>query len=189
MKARRAEAIREQIEAAFDGQAPLTVGIEEELMLLEPSTLDLAPKARQVLDLLEGDARFKPELPAAQIELVTAPGSSVGEAAASLAEGRRALSAAAAGVARPAAAGVHPFAAVEGVLDGGDQYRLTREEHGPVARLQLVFGLHVHVRVAGCARALAVYNALRSYLPELAGLGANAPFYGGRDTGLASIRP
>jgi carboxylate-amine ligase len=38
-------------------------------------------------------------------------------------------------------------------------------------------------------RALAVYNALRSYLPDLAALGANAPYYAGRDTGLASVRP
>jgi carboxylate-amine ligase len=52
-----------------------------------------------------------------------------------------------------------------------------------------VFGLHVHVAVAGADRALAVYNALREQLPALAALGAAAPFYEGRDTGLASVRP
>ena len=48
----------------------------------------------------------------------------------------------------------------------------------------LTCGLHVHVAVSGADRALAVYNALRSYLPELLALGANAPYYGGEDTGL-----
>ena len=51
-----------------------------------------------------------------------------------------------------------------------------------------MFGLHVHVAIRGADRALAVYNALRSHLPELAALAANAPFYEGRDSGLASVR-
>jgi glutamate---cysteine ligase / carboxylate-amine ligase len=51
-----------------------------------------------------------------------------------------------------------------------------------------VCALQVHVAVPGAGRALAVYNAARSYLPALAALAANAPFYEGHDTGLASIR-
>jgi carboxylate-amine ligase len=90
---------------------------------------------------------------------------------------------------RLAAAGAHPFAGEEGDLNPASRYRRTVEEYGWAARRQLVFGLHVHVRVAGTERALAVYNAMRSYLPELAALAANAPFHAGRDTGLASIRP
>ncbi|MHB8694963.1 MAG: carboxylate-amine ligase [Solirubrobacteraceae bacterium] len=54
---------------------------------------------------------------------------------------------------------------------------------------QLVASLHVHVAVPGVDRSLAVFNALRCYLPELAALAANAPFYAGRDTGLATVRP
>ncbi len=42
-------------------------------MLLDAETLDLAPRAAEVLARLDGDARFKPELPAAQLELLTAP--------------------------------------------------------------------------------------------------------------------
>ena len=54
---------------------------------------------------------------------------------------------------------------------------------------QLAFGLHVHVAVRGADRALAVHNALRSYLPDVAVLAGNAPLLDGRDTGLASMRP
>ena len=89
-KRRRAAAAR-----AFDAPAPLTVGVEEELMLLDPATLDLAAaRARGARRALDGDARFKLELPAAQIEIVLPPAATAAEAA-------RALAAAAA---RPAAA-------------------------------------------------------------------------------------
>jgi glutamate---cysteine ligase / carboxylate-amine ligase len=169
--------------------APLTVGIEEELMLLDPVTHDLAPRAREVLDRLDGDARFVPEMPAAQLEIVGPPAATVDEAAAAVAAARADLAAAARDLALPAGAGVHPFAAAEGVLMRGARYEAMLAEYGPVARRQLVFGLHVHVAVAGADRALAVFNALRGHLPELAALGANAPYYEGLDTGLASMRP
>lgn len=158
-------------------------------MVLDPDTLDLAPRAGELLAALDGDSRFKPELPAAQIELVTAPAATVGEAAAQLADGRRRLVEAGEGSLALAAAGAHPFASEEGVLNLANRYRRVREEYAWAARRQLVFGLHVHVRVPGAERALAVYNGMRSYLPELAALAANAPFHAGRDTELASIRP
>ena len=178
-----------RLQATFDADAPLTVGIEEELMLLEPGTLDLAPVSAEVLGRLEGDERFKGELPAAQLELITPPCATVPEAAKALAAGRHDLVAAAEGLARPAGAGAHPFTAPEGELSGDERYGFTREEYGPVASRQLVFGLHVHVRLSGAERALAVYNSLRSYLPALAALAANAPFHAGTDSGMASVRP
>ena len=180
----------ERLCAVLEEPAEPTVGIEEELMVLDAETLDLSPRAGDLLAALGPDPRFKPELPAAQIELITAPARTVGEAAAQLAEGRRALAVEAEALGlRLAGAGGHPFASEEGELTTADQYRRTRDEYGWVARRQLVFGLHVHVRVQGAERAVAVYNAMRSYLPELAALAANAPFRGGVDTGLASVRP
>jgi glutamate---cysteine ligase / carboxylate-amine ligase len=170
---------------AFEQATPFTVGLEEELMLLDPETLDLSPRAPAVLEALGGDPRFKLEMPAAQLEIVTAPHATVGEAARELARSRADL--AAAGF-RLAGAGAHPFAAGSGPLNPGPRYDAIGAEYASVARRQLVFGLHVHVAVRGAERALAVYNALRSYLPELAALAVNAPFYEGRDTGLASVR-
>jgi glutamate---cysteine ligase / carboxylate-amine ligase len=177
------------VRAAFDADGPMTVGIEEELMVLDAETFDLAPRARAVLERVAGDPRFKPELPAAQLEIALAPALTVGEAATALAGARADLAAAADGLALLAGAGAHPFAAVEGVLSEGARYEALLREYGPVARRQLVFGLHVHVAVRPADRALAVFNALRSYLPLLAALGANAPFYAGVDSGLASVRP
>jgi len=173
------------LRAAFDEPAQATIGLEEELMLLDAETLDLAPAAAEVVG---DDPRLKLEMPAAQLEIVTAPHPTVRDAAAELAEVRAALAAKTAGRFRLAGAGAHPFAAGSGPLNDRPRYRAIGAEYAAVARRQLVFGLHVHLAVRGADRALAVYNALRSYLPELAAMAANAPFYEGADSGLASVR-
>ena len=179
----------DELRSRFDAVPPLTVGLEEELMLLDGESLDLLPRAADVIARTGGDERFKLELPAAQLEIVLPPTASVTASAAALADARRVLMAAADGVGRLAAAGAHPFADPVGTLNTGERYELISEEYGTVARCQLVSALQVHVAVGGHARTLAVYNALRAHLPELAALAANAPFLAGRDTGLASVRP
>jgi carboxylate-amine ligase len=167
----------------------MTVGIEEEVMLLHPTTLDLEPRAVEVLARVDGDPRFKHELVAAALEALGGPADTVAEAAAQLRAARHDLAAAADGIGVLAAAGVHPFAAHDGPLNVGAHYEAIAAEYGIAARTQLVFGLHIHVAVRGADRALAVYNALREHLPDLAALAANGPFYLGRDRGLASVRP
>jgi carboxylate-amine ligase len=179
----------EAIRAAFDSPAPLTVGIEEELMLIDPATLDLAPRATELIERAGGDPRFKLEMPAAQLEIMSPPLANAAEVADFLGAARTDLKQMADGLVRLACAGVHPFAHPEGVLNRGDRYDRTLAEYGPIARRQMVFGLQAHVAVRGADRALAVYNAMRGWLPELLALAANAPFYDGRDTGLATVRP
>jgi carboxylate-amine ligase len=186
---RPADLTAEGLRSAFAEPSPMTVGIEEELMLLDAETLDLAPRAHEVLAATAADPRFKPELPAAQLEIALPPASSVPDAAPALARARAEIARVAGPGARLAAAGAHPFAAPEGPVNPAPRYELLEAEFGAVIRHQLLFGLHVHVAVRPARRALAVYNALRSYLPDLAALAANAPFYAGRDTGLASVRP
>src|SRR5947208_1609375 len=78
-----------------------------------------------------------------------------------LAQGRREMAAAARGLALPAVAGVHPFAAGHGDLLRGERYDRIAEEFGPIARRQLVASLQVHVAMSDAEQALAVYNALR----------------------------
>lgn len=179
----------ERMRATFDAVEDLTVGLEEEILLVDPRSFELVPQATAVLARLGGDPRFKLELPASQLEIVTPPAHSVGEAVAGLAAGRAAVRDRAGGVASAIGAGVHPCAAREGELNTGGRYDLTAEDYRAIARRQLVCALQVHVAVRGSERALAVYNALRSFLPEIAALAANAPFEGGHDTGMASVRP
>src|SRR4051812_50220203 len=77
------------LRATFDAAEPLTVGIEEELMLLDPETHDLAPVAPQVLERLGGDKRFKLELPAGPHEMAPPAGRSVAGGGAPVARARR----------------------------------------------------------------------------------------------------
>src|SRR3954471_8125000 len=179
----------EDLRARFEAPDVLGIGLEEELFLLDPESLDLLPRAREVLDRAGGDPRFKLELPASQLEIVTPPSPDVASAVAALGAARHDLAEAAAPLGRLMTAGVHPTAAELGVLTDDPRYQRTLDEYGERARRQLVAGLHVHVSLGGAERTLAVYNALRSHLPELAALAAIAPFHAGRDTGLASIRP
>jgi carboxylate-amine ligase len=180
-----AQALRD----VFDGAPAYAVGVEEEVLLLHRDTLELAPRAREVLAVLDDDERFKLELPASQIEIITPPLSDAGAVETALRDGRRTLARAAAGIVRFAVAGVHPVSAGAGELNRLPRYQNLIDEYGEVAARQLVCALQVHVSVGDSERALAIYNAARAYLPELAALAANAPFYEGRDTGLASVRP
>ncbi|MBV9047094.1 MAG: YbdK family carboxylate-amine ligase [Solirubrobacterales bacterium] len=177
------------LRTAFDDAPPYTVGLEDEVMLLAPETLELVPRAPEVLALLDEDRRFKLELPASQLEIVTPIAAGVEDSASALLEARRMLAERAEGHVRLASAGVHPFSPGSGELNRLPRYESTIAQYGPIARLQLVCALQIHVAVGDADRALAVYNAARSYLPLLAALAANAPFYEGRDTGLASVRP
>lgn len=158
-------------------------------MLLDPESYELSPRAQEVLALLPDPGPFKLELPASQLEIVTQPAESAAQACQSLWEARAELVRRTEGLVRPASAGVHPFSPGDGELNQLDRYQDTIRDFGPVARRQLVCALQVHVAPGDADRALAVYNAARSYLPLLAALAANAPFYEGQDTGLASIRP
>jgi carboxylate-amine ligase len=177
------------LRAKFDAAPSYTIGIEDEVMLLSPDTLELADSATGVLSLLNGDQRFKLELPACQLEIVTPSTISVADAAHSLLDGRRSLAERSEGSVALACAGVHPFSSGTGQLNRLPRYEPTIREYGRVAERQLVCALQVHVSVGDADRALAVYNSARCFLPLIAALAANAPFYEGSDTGLASVRP
>lgn len=177
-----------ELRRAFDDVAPLTVGVEEELFLVDAETLELAPAAERALAAVADDRRFRSELRLSQVELVTPVCQTVGDAVRELASSRAAFARALPGGLAVASAGTHPFSTDWGEITEGDRYRLIADEYAWAARRSLACGLHVHVAVHGSDRALAVYNAVRSFLPELGALAANSPFLEGRDTGLASIR-
>ena len=90
---------------------------------------------------------------------------------------------------RSISAGTHPFSRYEhqDVTDKPRYAELVEALQWAVER-QLIFGLHVHVGLERAQQAIAVANALRTWLPELLALSANSPFWHGRDTGLASTR-
>ncbi|MFL5982406.1 MAG: YbdK family carboxylate-amine ligase [Gaiellaceae bacterium] len=174
----------------FDNVAPFTLGIEEELMLVDSESLELAPVNSEVLSQFDSDSPYRAELRAAQIEIVTRVCATASEACTELADARRTLVEKLDGNVRLLAAGTHPTCSENawGRVSEAARYRMLADEYEWATRRTLVCGLHVHVAVGGADRTLAVYNALRSYIACIGALAANSPFFEGRDTGLCSIR-
>jgi carboxylate-amine ligase len=137
-----------------------------------------------------GESWAHPELWSAQVELVSGAGESPADAVGDLRAARTRLLEVVAGRLRVAGLGAHPLALPASDFFPGERYAAIVEQHRMGARLgALASGLHVHVAVAGPDRALAVYNAMRAYAPIFTALAANAPFVGGQDSGLATVRP
>jgi carboxylate-amine ligase len=163
-----------------------SVGIEEELLLVDPATYELTPgDARLYASRWKGVGRVAKEIFAAEVELITPVCADVGEAAAVLTELRRRVRAAGA---TPLASGVHPAAPLGQVaLNSGRRYRAVADALAGVLRAPTC-ALHVHVGLPDPETAIRVANGMRRHLPMLHALAANSPFWGGRDSGLASAR-
>ena len=164
----------------------LTVGVEEELLLLDPSTLAPAAGVERIL----GPEGLKTELFSCLVETNTPVCADVLEARDELVRLRRlaAERAAAEGMV-VAASGSHPFAVPEEqAIVEEERYRKMVEELGPVAKAQLVCGLHVHVGMGSFDECLRALDAIRPWLPELLALSSNSPYLAGEETGDLSSR-
>jgi carboxylate-amine ligase len=171
---------------AFGSSTPFTLGVEEELFLVDPVTgaqIDASHAVLERLGPVEG--AVERELHACQVELITGVCATAGEAAAALRGLRAAITATGAGI---LGAGMHP-AAPEGAAEITDKDRYAHIRHllGD-AVADPTGGLHVHVGMPDAETAIKAFNSLRRHLPLLQALGANSPLRHGRDTGLASAR-
>jgi glutamate---cysteine ligase / carboxylate-amine ligase len=175
--------------ARFEHDQPYRVGIEDELFLHDEQTGELTGLPHELRRALERQERFASELPAGQIEVITPPCPTVPEALEHMRRGRADLADAIADIARPMATAVHPTARFPLALTPGRRYEKIGAEFAWSARRGLASGMHVHVSVPGADRAIVLHDALRSYLPLLTALAANAPYLEGEDTGLATVRP
>ncbi len=179
------------MEHRFRG-TPFTVGIEEELMLIDPRSLELSQGIEAILADLGSDyeERVKPELLQSVLEIATVPHRTVGEAGAELRSLRETVRAAAErnGMLL-AASGTHPSAFWEEQrIVERPRYKELVAELGYIARRELIFGTHVHVGVAGPNKAIYIADALRKHMPLLLALSANSPLWRGKVTGMMSSR-
>lgn len=180
------------MEHRFTGPS-YTLGIEEELMIVDDETLDLSNSIERLLaDLSEvpTEGEVKPELMEGVCEIATTPVRNTAEAGAQLRSMRRTVNQVAQqhGLAI-GSAGTHPFALWE------DQRIVARPRYRDlisglqfVARQEIIFGIHVHVGVDDPDKAIHVTNGMRVHAPLLLALSANSPFWRGDSTGLDSTR-
>jgi carboxylate-amine ligase len=172
-------------EHRFGASPPLTIGVEEELLLVDPQRRLLAD-AERVIAALDRELRagVSTEIFATQIELKTGICRDAGQARAELTrlrEGVRATGVELIG------SGLHPDDDGDADLVVKQRYDVVREDlasllHTPPA------GLHVHVGMPDPETAIRVANTMRVHLPLLQALSANSPFRDGADSGLASAR-
>jgi glutamate---cysteine ligase / carboxylate-amine ligase len=169
-----------------------TVGIEEEVMLLDQLTWALAHRIDSVLPRLPHSRTnsFTAETHGSALEIQTGVHGGIGSAVEELGALRRELDETLKPLSmRAASAGTHPFAVwQEIVVSAGERYQFVYGSMRELARREPTFGLHVHVGVPDAEQAIHATNRLRAELPLLLALSVNSPFWQGRDTGLGSAR-
>jgi len=176
------------MEHKFGGD-PYTIGIEEELMILDAESLELVNAIESMLEPAPA-GEIKPELMESVLEVSTDPCHNTRQAGEQLRalRGQVIDTAASKGMAI-GSAGTHPFAMWEDQrISARPRYRDLVSALRFVARQELIFGMHVHVGVDDPDKAIHVVNGMRVHMPILLGLSANSPFWRADVTGLASAR-
>jgi carboxylate-amine ligase len=178
-------------EARFGAQADFAIGVEEELILVDPETRALSHAGAEVLARMEDldagvDGFAHPDTYSALIELASPVARDAGEGVAALGALRTRVRAAGR---TTIGAGIHPDGAFGDVVhvDEPRYHRIIEQVQGLIGRTPTC-ALHVHVGMPDAATAIRVFNGLREQLPLLQALAANSPFWHGRDSGLATAR-
>ena len=179
------------IEQRFGSQPPLTLGVEEELVILDAETLEQVPEVGKLLAALVGHelpGRAKTELHASVFELNTNPVLDPRDVfVLEQLRGEVARAATEVGLAI-AATGTHPFAPQEQPIVPEERYVTMVSHHGLSARRQNVQGLHVHISMPGPEECWQVLEGMLPWLPVVLALSANSPWLAGELTGMASNR-
>jgi carboxylate-amine ligase len=169
-----------------------TVGVEEELLLVDPATREVVSRSPHVLD--EHDARaddeeLDHELFRHQVEIRTDPTHRVSEIREQLVAARRAAGEAAGATGSALiASGTAPIGGDDPRTTRTDRYRRMVSRYGEVARSGTTCGMHVHVGIDSPDEGVRVIDRLAPWLPIVVALSSNSPFVFGRDTGHASWR-
>lgn len=174
-------------------EPPFTIGIEEEYLLVDLETRDLAVDVPEAL-MIECQRRLKdqvsPEFLQSQIEVGTQVCGTVKEAGRELAQMRKCVAEVAGehGLA-PIAASSHPFAAWDRQkhTDKARYHAIARDMQA-VARRLVICGMHVHVGLDDNDLRIDLLGQVSYFLPHLLALSTSSPFWRGEDTGLKSYR-
>ncbi|HEY0534799.1 MAG TPA: carboxylate--amine ligase/circularly permuted type 2 ATP-grasp protein [Actinoplanes sp.] len=167
----------------------LTLGVEEELHVVDLVTRELVPRAPEILARLDDD-HFSAELHRSVVETNTPVAGTLDELRDGIA-GRRKT---AIGVAESlglglVATGTVPLVDLESLpVTPTSRYRRMLDDYQLLAREQLICGAQVHVSVPDRDEAVAVAQRVAPHLPVLLALSASSPFWMGEDSGYASVR-
>ncbi|MEJ4111931.1 glutamate--cysteine ligase [Corynebacterium kroppenstedtii] len=178
---------------SFNASPDSTLGVEWELAVVDPVTMDLVPRAEELLDVMsrrDPHHRVVGEFLANTVELVTKVCSSVPEAVDDVRESLGlALRAAEEIGVELFSAGTHPFAHWgDQKLSDQSNYQQIIERTQWWGRQMLIWGIHVHVGISSKDRVWPIINAMATLYPHILALSASSPAWEGVDTGYASNR-
>src|SRR6478736_1347212 len=190
------------VDARFSPSAGQTLGVEWEIGLLDPATLDLTSRAVELLGLANGPedtgharptksrSTVTKELLRNTVEIVTGICANAEEASADLTDGLERVQEAATELGILLyGGGAHPFARWEDqVVTEGKRYATLIDRTQWWGRQMVIFGVHVHVGIRSAAKVWPLINGLLTYHPHLTALSASSPYGSGADTGYASNR-
>jgi glutamate---cysteine ligase / carboxylate-amine ligase len=169
----------------------LTIGIEEEYQIIDPTTRELRSYITEILQEDELILReIKPELHQSIVEVGTTVCQTPAQARDELVRLRTLVR----GLARKkdlciAAAGTHPFSSwVDQEITPLERYVGVRQDMQDLAQQLLIFGTHVHIGIEDPEFLIDALNVSRYFLPHLLCLTSSSPFWVGRNTGLKSYR-
>ncbi|QIG42675.1 YbdK family carboxylate-amine ligase [Nocardioides anomalus] len=168
-----------------------TVGVEEELLVVDPATRIVTSRARQVLktDAERGTHSIDQELFRHMVELRTEPTVEIAEIVRQVVTSRReAQEAASAHDLAVAACAAAPTGLDRLEVTPDSRYADMMVRYGHVARLGTTCGMHVHVWIASEEEGVACLDRIAPWLPVLLAVSANSPYAEGSDTGYASWR-
>jgi carboxylate-amine ligase len=169
-----------------------TLGIEEEFQIIDPGTRELRSHIQQIL----ADGKIilkehvKAEMHQSVVELGTEVCTDAGAAWQQVVQLRSELASVAENEGlKIASAGTHPFSHwMDQLITDHERYAAIVKDMQQIARVNLIFGLHVHVGIPDREEAIDIMNQARYFLPHLYALSVNSPFWLGQNTGLKAYR-
>jgi len=174
------------------GGSGYTLGVEEELHIIDATTGELVPKIEEIMARLPEELAeyVSYELFQSVLEIKTPVCSTAAEAEKHLRELRgRVGSWAAACDTSLSAAGTHPFSRYKDQkVTAQERYEKVIKTLRWIAQREVIFGQHVHVGVPGAEESIQAHNRLSEHAPLLLALSANSPYWQGMDTGYESTR-
>ena len=177
----------------------LTIGVEEEYQIIDPSTRGLKAAITELMEqtstqnvekgVLKEHA-IKPEMHQSMVELGTPICQNVAQLAEELRKQRESIiSLAEEHNLAIVAAATHPFSHWrQQEITPFDRYKGVVQDMQILAQRLLIFGMHVHIGIEDRDFGIDCMNVVRYMLPHILALSTSSPFWMGQNTGFKSYR-
>ncbi|WP_242051587.1 YbdK family carboxylate-amine ligase [Nostoc sp. FACHB-280] len=173
----------------FKSSPEFSLGMEIELQLLNPDTLQLVDGILPLLAQNPENSWIQPECNQAMVEIASQVCSNIPELEANIVAILRDLKTRCQALGMTiCAAGTHPFCDRFASITPIPRYLAQQAGSGYLADLMMTCAVQLHVGMPSGDVAIDIMGRLKPYLPILLALSASSPFWWGHDTSFASFR-